>query len=202
MTNTGNVTLTGTVDETGLLVDVYDATTGADLVTDAPIQGESISVPLTFAAGNHDLQVTVVDAAAGVSPDADLSVFVDEVAPVVTIQPITPSVLSAPLSSATISFTEPVSGFTLANLQLTNGNGPNLLPGSATLTSSDNQTWTLGNLSGLTAAGGNYTLTVQPAGIRRRGRQCAGGRDLDRFRSERGATVAIAAVSPSVATRP
>ena len=83
----------------------------------------------------------------------------------VTIQPVTPSVLAAPLPSATISFSEPVNGFTLANLQLTNGDGPNLLPGSATLTSSDNMTWTLGNLAGLTAAGGNYTLTLLPAGV-------------------------------------
>jgi len=201
VTGTGNVTLTGTVDQTGLLLDVYDGTN--EVITDAPIQGESISAPLTLTDGAHDLLVYVVDAAASVSQAADLTVLVDESPLAVTIQPVTPSVLSAPLASATISFSEPVSGFSLANLQLTNGNGPNLLlSGSPTLTSSHNQTWTLGNLSGLTAADGNYTLALSPAGI-----QDAAGNTLPvgysiGFAVDAAPTVSIAAPSPNPRNTP
>src|SRR5207244_14995 len=40
----------------------------------------------------------------------------------------------------------------------------NLLTGSQTLTSGDNITWTLNNLSGITALDGNYVLTLTAAG--------------------------------------
>ena len=200
VTDTGNVTLTGTVDQTGLLLEVYDGTT--ELVTDVPIQGESISAPLTLAQGSHDLRVDVVDAAAGVSADAFLNVLVDPVAPAVTIQPVTPSVLAASLASATISFSKPVYGFTLANLRLTNGGGPNLLPGSATLTSSDDETWTLGNLIGLTGASGNYTLALLPAGIEdTAGSALSAGGSIS-FAVAAAPTVSIAAVSPNPRTTP
>ncbi len=195
ITKTGNVTLTGTVDETGLLLDVYDGAT--ELVTDAPIQGESISAPLTLAEGSHDLQVYVVDSAAAVAPAADLNVLVNEVPPAVAI-PLVSSILSAALPSATISFSEPVYGLSLANLELTNGNDPNLLlSGSPTLISSDNQTWTLGNLAGLTAAGGNYTLMLSPVGIQdTSGNSLAQGSSVS-FAVDAAPTVSIAAPSPT-----
>jgi autotransporter-associated beta strand protein len=201
VTNTGSVTLTGSVDQTGLLLDVYDG--AAEIVTDAPIQGESISMPLSLAEGSHNLKVDVVDVAASVSDDADLTVLVDQIAPVVTIQPVTPNVLSAPLPSITITFSKPVYGFTLADLQLTDGNGPNLLPsGSPTLTSSDNQTWTLGNLTGLTTNGGNYTLTLSPAGIEdAAGNALATGGSIT-FAESSAPGVSIAAVSPNPRNAP
>jgi hypothetical protein len=65
----------------------------------------------------------------------------------------------------TITFNEPVSGFSLANLQLTANGGANLLTSAQTLTTTDNTTWTLGNLAGLTAKAGTYTLTLLPNGI-------------------------------------
>ena len=164
LTNTTNVTLTGTVDQTGLLLDVYDGTN--ELITDAPISGESIAATLTLTTGLNDLRVHVVDAAASVSSDALLDVLVDVTAPTATIAPVSPNPRAVPVDSMTITFSEPVSGFTLADLQLTNNGGPNLLSsGSPSLTSSDNVTWTLGNLSSLTGTNGTYTLTLSPAGI-------------------------------------
>ncbi len=50
-TNTGNVTLTGSVDQTGLLLDVYDGAN--EVVTDAPITGETISASLSLSTGTH-----------------------------------------------------------------------------------------------------------------------------------------------------
>jgi len=164
LTNTGNVTLTGTVDQTGLLLDVYDGAT--EVITDAPITGESISAGLTLSSGLHDLRVHVVDAAAGVSPDSLLDVLIDPIAPTVTIAPIAPNARATPVNDVTITFSKPVYGFTLANLQLTSNSGPNLLlSGSPTLTSTDQVTWTLGNLSSLTGTNGTYTLTLSPGGI-------------------------------------
>ncbi len=164
LTNTGNVTLTGTVDQTGLLLDVYDGAT--EVITDAPITGESISASLTLSDGLHDLRVHVVDAAAGVSPDSLLDVLVDPIAPTVTIAPIAPNARATPVNDVTITFSKPVYGFTLANLQLTSNSGPNLLlSGSPTLNSTDQVTWTLGNLSSLTGTNGTYALTLSPGGI-------------------------------------
>ena len=48
-------------------------------------------------------------------------------------------------------------------MSLTRNGGGNLLTGSQSLTSADNITWTLGGLSGLTAASGAYTLTLTAA---------------------------------------
>ena len=69
----------------------------------------------------------------------------------------------------TITFNEPVAGFSLSNLQLTCNGGANLLTGGQTLTSTDNQTWTLGNLSALTGNRGSYLLTLSPTGIQSAG---------------------------------
>ncbi len=64
-----------------------------------------------------------------------------------------------------IVFTEPVQNFDLSDLSLTRNGGANLLTGSQTLTSSDNTTFTLGNLGGITAAGGTYLLTLSVSNI-------------------------------------
>ncbi|HVC98811.1 MAG TPA: Ig-like domain-containing protein, partial [Pirellulales bacterium] len=72
-TDAQNVTLTGNVDQTGLLVDVYDGFN--ELVSDAPISGETISENLTLAQGAHTLSVEVVDAAGNVSSASTLNVF-------------------------------------------------------------------------------------------------------------------------------
>ena len=68
-----------------------------------------------------------------------------------------------PVGSISINFSEAVEDFTLTDLQLTLANGgpaaSEPLEG-ATLASSDNQHWTLGNLTGLNTAAGTYTLTL------------------------------------------
>ena len=76
--------------------------------------------------------------------------------PTVDILDVVPDPRNAGVGSITISFSEPVSGFDLADLTLTRNGGANLLTGSQTLTSTDNITFTLGNLSGLTGAAGNW----------------------------------------------
>jgi hypothetical protein len=59
-----------------------------------------------------------------------------------------------------LEFTEPVFGLELGDLALTHSGGANLLPAAATLTRSHHRRWTVGNLSGLTAAAGDYLFTL------------------------------------------
>jgi autotransporter-associated beta strand protein len=90
---------------------------------------------------------------------------VDTTPPTAGIVAVDPDPRHTPVGRITIQFGEPVTGFNLADLSLTCDGGGNLLTGgAATLTSSDNATWTLGNLAPLTAANGEYRLTLSAAG--------------------------------------
>ncbi|MGA2068682.1 MAG: lamin tail domain-containing protein, partial [Thermoguttaceae bacterium] len=84
-------------------------------------------------------------------------------APTASVSALSPNPRNTPVSSVPITFSEPVNGFGQANLQLTL-DGISLSLDGTTLTTSNNQTWTLGNLGGLTAAQGTYVLSVSPAG--------------------------------------
>ncbi len=64
------------------------------------------------------------------------------------------------VAEVTIQFSSPVSGFDLADLELSLNGGDNLLTGSHTLSTSDDQTFVLGGLADVTAAGGYYTLQL------------------------------------------
>ncbi len=83
--------------------------------------------------------------------------------PTVSIAAVTPSLRVSPVGSITIQFSEPVVGFDLADLQLTR-DGVTVPLNGATLTTSDQQNWTLGNLSATTSPVGNYQLTLAAAG--------------------------------------
>ncbi len=96
--------------------------------------------------------------------DASVGFLIDTQPPTASIQPVTPSPRVTPVEQLTIVFNEPVTGLDRADLRLTRDGGPNLLTSDQTLTTSDNTRWTLGNLSSLTAAPGNYTLTLTAAG--------------------------------------
>lgn len=78
---------------------------------------------------------------------------------------IEPSVAQGPLDSLTIRFSEAVSGVTLDDFSLRLNGGTSLLDQTVTLSSSDGgQTWTLGNLAGLTEGQGTYQLELKAAG--------------------------------------
>ncbi len=81
-----------------------------------------------------------------------------------SITGVSPDPRLSAVTQITIVFNSPVSGFDLNDLTLTRDGGANLLTGSQTLTTTDNITWTLGNLSGLTATAGSYLLTLTASG--------------------------------------
>jgi CSLREA domain-containing protein len=88
----------------------------------------------------------------------------DGTAPTVSITAVSPDPRNTSVSSIQIVFSEPVTGFGISDLSLARDSSGVSLTG-ATLTSSDNQTWTLGNLGGLTGAEGSYTLTLSTSNI-------------------------------------
>ena len=75
-----------------------------------------------------------------------------------------PSPRTTPLGSETIAFNEAVTGFDVSDLKLTLNGGPNLLTINQTLTTTNNTTFTLTNLTGITTAVGTYVLTLTANG--------------------------------------
>jgi autotransporter-associated beta strand protein len=126
---------------------------------------------LTALDGEYQLVLTAagsgIEDAAG-NPLVDSvteSWLMDGTAPSVDILAVTPDPRTTAVSQMTIIFSEPVQEFGLADLVLTCNEGGNLLPGSsATLTTADDITWTLGNLAGLTGTVGLYALALAAPG--------------------------------------
>ncbi|MCY2993082.1 MAG: FG-GAP-like repeat-containing protein [Planctomycetota bacterium] len=89
-------------------------------------------------------------------------------APLADIVDVSPDPRDTAVSAVDILFSVAVSGFDLADLQLTRDGSSNLLTAAQTLTTSDSITWTLGNLTGLTDTVGSYVLglTAANSGIR------------------------------------
>jgi len=75
----------------------------------------------------------------------------------------TPTADGQAIDHYTLQFSEPVYGLSLSALSLDRDGGANLLNGAQTLSTSDNITWTLGNLAGITSAPGNYQLAISAA---------------------------------------
>ena len=126
---------------------------------------------LTAPAGNYLLTLTA--AGSGIVNGIGTPLAIDSIetwtvdltAPTVAVTPVTPDPRVTAADQITIVFNEPVTAFDLGDLTLKRDGGPNLLTASQTLSTSDNVTWTLANLGGLTYLAGNYQLTVIAAGI-------------------------------------
>jgi len=87
---------------------------------------------------------------------------VDKLPPNVRILPVIPNPHDTPVSSLTIAFDETITGFDISDLKLTReGASTNLLTSTQTLTDTGNgQTFSLGNLAGITWRAGAYALTL------------------------------------------
>lgn len=91
----------------------------------------------------------------------------DLIPPTADIIDVVPDPTSNRVTSLTIEFDEPVTGFDVGDLSLTLDGGSNLLTGGESLTSTDMQTYTLSGIDNATFAVGtfNLTLTAQGSGI-------------------------------------
>ena len=161
---------------------------------------------LTAAQGSYNLTLTaagsgITDAAGNaLAGNASTTWTVDTTAPTASITAVTPNPRNTAVSSLAITFSEAVSGVNLADLKLIRGSGSNLLTGSQTLTTSDNITYTLGNLSSLTATQGNYVLTLTTAGSRitdAAGNALAGNASTSWTVDTTAPTASITAVTPN-----
>ena len=168
-TNNGSPALSGIVTDPDASVTVrvngkYYGAVNSGAGTWSLPQGEISSLP----AGTYDVVVAGVNTS-GVTAFASTinQLTIATTAPTATITAPTSPTFS-PLSSIAITFSEPVQNFTLQDLQLTLGNNGGAAASEplegATLSTTDNQHWTLGNLSGLTTAAGTYTLSVTGLG--------------------------------------
>ena len=125
----------------------------------------------TFTAGSAPgttIVVAVVDQEFITSPPPEIVVAPDTTPPTVSVS-VGPNTRSGPVESIAVAFSKPVRGLTLASLQLSLNGAYVPLPNSLNVTgvgaplvdaegNSYYQDWTVGNLSGLTYAGGNYSL--------------------------------------------
>jgi glucose/arabinose dehydrogenase len=105
---------------------------------------------------------------------------------------VSPDPRNVPVDSIVIEFSEPISGFNLTDLTLSRDGGPNLLTAGQSLSSADNQHWTLSGLSALTTVPGSYVLSLTAAGS---GIVDAAGASLSASVTE---TFVVAAPAPTV----
>jgi hypothetical protein len=84
--------------------------------------------------------------------------------PQVDIHDIVPDPRVDAVEEVTIEFTEPVTGFDLADLSLTRDGGPNLLSAAQTLVQKDPRVWTLTGLEQVTDQPGQYQLSLRATG--------------------------------------
>ncbi len=164
-TNAASPALTGTVSSptanvTVRVNGVYYAVTNNNGAWTLP--AGDIQPPL--ANGTYDVEVKASNSAGQLAFNTTTNqLIVNTAGPSVQITPVNPSTITTPLASIAIQFSKPVNGFSLQNLQLTLNGLSSPLAG-ATLSTTDNQNWTLGNLSALNVSQGTYQLTVNPQG--------------------------------------
>ena len=89
----------------------------------------------------------------------------DTTPPLADVVDVSPDPRASPVDAVTVRFSEPVTGFDLADLRLTRDGLPlDLLTSGQRLTTTDNMTFTLSNLAPLTALPGAYSLALPAAG--------------------------------------
>jgi fibronectin type 3 domain-containing protein len=161
----GHIQLNWTAPDGAVTYNIYRGTsTGGENATALAtgVSTNSYSDASVTIGATYYYQVTAIDA--GGESARSSEVHATYLAPVATIVSPIPNPSVVPISSLQIAFNEAVSGFTQSSLSLSFNGGSNLLTPSQTLTTSDNKTYTLSNLSALTTPVGSYALTFTAAG--------------------------------------
>lgn len=95
---------------------------------------------------------------------APLLVRVDTTAPVADVIDVTPKLRGTGVNTMTVVFDQEVIGVNRPDFRLTRNGGANLITSAQTVTTSDNVTYTINNLSALTSVPGVYELRLVAAG--------------------------------------
>ena len=169
ISNTGKITLTGTVSEAGLTIDVLEK---ASLVNygEVTASGTSFQDPLTnLSTGLHTLLVTATDPSGNVSDSTTLMVMIDVAPPAVTSVTQVSTPRNTSVSSVDVTFSKPIdpTTFTLGNLRLSDNGGTNLITSAVTISPVAGQaaTYRISGLGNLTTAEGSYVLTASATGV-------------------------------------
>ena len=137
--------------------------TSAITVTGGLTQVNAVLATLTYTAPATGASATLsVQPNDGTAAGSPLTTAIALTLPSPTITPSAAGTTATPVSSVTITFVRPVTGFNLGDLSLTRGGAAVSLAG-ATLGTTDSQTYTLGNLGPATTAEGVYLLTLAGA---------------------------------------
>ncbi len=145
----------------------------AEALTSTDNQSWTLSglAALTAVQGQYGFTLAVVAAGiadgAGNALDAGDTIdwTMDTLAPNALITAVDPDPRNSAVATMTIVFDEAVTGFGIEDLSLTRDDGADLLPGATALASSDNLTWTLSGLDGLTGVSGQYYLALDGSGL-------------------------------------
>jgi autotransporter-associated beta strand protein len=154
------------------------------------------SYALTLAAPGSNIGDLAGNAMAAGASDAWMLI---SDAPMVWLEPVAPDPRNTAVAQLTITFSEQITGFELADLRLTRDGGPNLLTAAQPLTTSDNVVFTLENLAGLTGLSGAYALTLAAPGSNIRdlaGNDLYGGATESWMVDSQAPTAQILAVTP------
>ena len=137
--------------------------TSAITVTGGLTQVNAVLATLTYTAPATGAAATLtVLPDDGTATGAPLSTAIALTLPSPTVIASSPGTTATPVSSVTITFVRPVTGFDLGDLSLTRGGAAVSLAG-ATLNTADSQAYTLGNLIAATTAEGAYELSIAGA---------------------------------------
>jgi hypothetical protein len=151
--------LTSTGTAAGTIVGVTPSSGTTFTVTIGSIVGDG-TLRLDLKDGTN-VQDTLGNKASGYRLGSTVSI--DNTIPTTSIAAVTPNPRVSPVDSIAIHFSEPIVGLGIEDLQFAR-DGLSLSLNGATLTTSDQQNWILGNLSALTSPAGNYLLTLSATG--------------------------------------
>ncbi|MCH8045296.1 MAG: tandem-95 repeat protein, partial [Planctomycetes bacterium] len=150
-----------------LFQETYDKSHNGHQVLEFATEPDDLGITLRFLASRSNRDFTVDNVSVReviVGPSVQWTV--DTTMPTVSILPVSPSPRNSRVEDLTIAFNEPIVGFDLSDLILTrdSGDGPQTVSMAqiAQLSTSDNTTFLLGNLSSLTGADGTYQLSLDP----------------------------------------
>ncbi|HSV12730.1 MAG TPA: FG-GAP-like repeat-containing protein [Tepidisphaeraceae bacterium] len=130
------------------------------------LPGNTFTALAALPDGTYQATAWAEDLAGNASPISTASpITIDTAGPTVQLTAISPNPRSTPVDADTLQFNEAIAGLTKGSFTLTLSGGANLLDGSQTIVGPDKINWTIGNLTGLTGAGGDYILSLTKAGI-------------------------------------
>jgi len=164
LTNATTPTVSGTAEAFATVeVFVDGVLDGATLADENGNWTYEIQTPMNE--GGRAITAQATDFAGNASAvSTTLNVTVDVTAPTADVVDVDPDPRNKTVKNLAITFSEAVTGFDLNDVTLTLEGGENLVTGSQTLNTSDNISFTLGNLAGITGGQGTFAATVVAGG--------------------------------------